>query len=156
MGAVSSTWYQPFAKALFDGVSNDNVDSVFDNISIVCFNYDRCIEHFLTYALSYRFRISLEEARRIVNERLAIHHPYGTVGKLAKTESHIGRDFGRVTDGEELLEASKGIVTFTEQGDTDAYVEIKDVVRQAETLVFLGFGYLGCGDILGIPFLSLV
>ena len=61
---------------------------------------------------------------------------------MAQTESHIGRDFGKVTDGEELLEVSKGIVTFTEQGDTDAYVEIKDIVRQAETLVFLGFGYL--------------
>ena len=142
MDVVSVTWYQPFAKALFDGVSNDNVDSVFDNISIVCFNYDRCIEHFLTYALSYRFPISLEEARRIVNERLTIHHPYGMVGKLAQTEAHIGRDFGRVTDGEVLIEASKGIVTFTEQGDTDTYAEIKDVVRQAETLVFLGFGYL--------------
>ena len=142
MGEVSKTWYQPFAKALFDGVSNDDVDSVFDNISIVCFNYDRCIEHFLTYALSYHFRISLEDARLIVNERLTIHHPYGTVGRLAKTEPHIGRDFGRVTDGEGLIEASKGIVTFTEQRDTDNYVEIKDVVKQAETLVFLGFGYL--------------
>ncbi|MBV9460013.1 MAG: hypothetical protein JO141_21210 [Bradyrhizobium sp.] len=45
---VSQSWLQPFFTTLQDGiVEADNLENIFDNLSIINFNYDRCIEHFL-------------------------------------------------------------------------------------------------------------
>ena len=48
---VDDTWYSAFAQILFQDVPHSQVNGVFDGISIVCFNYDRCIEHYLTCEL---------------------------------------------------------------------------------------------------------
>lgn len=48
---VQTTWYSPFFQLLTENLRNEEVDSVFDNVSIITFNYDRCIEHFLYHAI---------------------------------------------------------------------------------------------------------
>lgn len=67
---------------LFDGVRNSDVDNVGSNITIICFNYDRCIEMYLEHAIVNAFRdVPADRARQIV-ARINIIHPYGSLGNL--------------------------------------------------------------------------
>jgi len=50
-GGIQKTWYSPFFQLLTENVRNEEVDSLFDQISIITFNYDRCIEHFLYHSI---------------------------------------------------------------------------------------------------------
>jgi hypothetical protein len=49
---VRGSWLQAFFSTLQDGVIEaSNIENIFDNLSIINFNYDRCIEHFLFQAM---------------------------------------------------------------------------------------------------------
>jgi len=58
----------------------DDLASMFDNISIICFNYDRCIEHYLYSALVAHYGITKPAAAKIMG-KLRIHHPYGVISR---------------------------------------------------------------------------
>ena len=73
---IDDTWYWTFVKMLLEG--SPPREKLFDNIGVVCFNYDRCIEHYLTCELMRSFSIERKEAADLVN-RLTIWHPYGTI-----------------------------------------------------------------------------
>jgi len=64
---------------LTEGVKCADVDEIFNNVSIVCFNYDRCIEIFLKEALITYYKIDEIKSVDLVG-RLNIIHPYGSVG----------------------------------------------------------------------------
>ena len=48
---VIDTWYLKFFQLLTENVRRDDAHTVFDNLSFVIFNYDRCVEHYLYHAL---------------------------------------------------------------------------------------------------------
>ena len=135
-------WFVPFSKMLFEGVRVDRIDTLFDNLSIVCFNYDRCIEHFLAYSISQHYQVNIGDARQLVYEKLKIIHPYGQVGDLPIPNNRHGVNFGEAIGGERLIEVSSMINTFTEQRDEGKMDAVKAEVSNAETVVFLGFGFL--------------
>ena len=41
------TWLVKFMYMLGRGVPKENVREIFDNVSFIVFNYDRCVEFFL-------------------------------------------------------------------------------------------------------------
>lgn len=138
---IDNTWYVEFAKMLTVGRRKEDLGDLFDEISIVCFNYDRCIQHFLIHALVLLYSIRQEEAEAVVSS-LEIYHPYGTVGELQTNLNPQGTPFGDRVDGETLLRLSNGIRTFNEQvDDAETLNALKSNIADAETLVFLGFGY---------------
>ena len=49
---LMQTWYHKFGEILANDCHKNKIDSIFTNITIICFNYDRTIEQFLTYFLS--------------------------------------------------------------------------------------------------------
>ena len=69
---------------LVRGVPKENVSQIFDNVSFIVFNYDRCIEHFLLFVLQNAYGISDREAGKILVEKLRIIHPYGVVGDICQ------------------------------------------------------------------------
>ena len=73
--AVSGSWYEPFFQRLTEGISRANIAGVFNNVSFITFNYDRCIEHYLLNALQTYYTIPFEEAGLLVNQLVvyAIH-----------------------------------------------------------------------------------
>lgn len=138
MKKLADTWYVSLAQHLFSGIQANEADKVFENVGFIVFNYDRCLEIFLTRALSVYFRIEIEEAKSIVN-KIDIVHPYGSLGDYADT-THRGVVFG--DDDCNLLSVAKRILTFSESiEDENLVAKIKEMVREAETLVFLGFGF---------------
>jgi hypothetical protein len=130
---ILHTWFVKFMSMLCRGVPRENVNEIFDNVSFIVFNYDRCIEHFLIHALQRAYAIPLDQAISIV-EHLDIFHPYGVVGDLRPVP------FG--TTRINVLELAEGIKTYTEQiAAADVKNRAMSMLANAENIVFLGFAY---------------
>jgi hypothetical protein len=125
------TWFVKLMQMLGPGIARGNVGSIFDNVSFIVFNYDRCLEFFLENALQKLYGIKENEAADIVGS-LEIIHPYGLIDRAIP--------FGN-TRGDYVVLAN-GIKTYTEQ-ITDPKIKdlISERIKQADSLVFLGFAY---------------
>jgi hypothetical protein len=138
-----NAWFTPFFQRLTEGVAREDIDNIFENVSFITFNYDRCIEHYLINALKIYYGIDDARAETILS-RLSIHHPYGKVGALPwQREQGATVPFGGDRNGfDNLLSLSRQIKTFTEQveGGEDL-AAVKAHITNAETIVFLGFAF---------------
>ncbi|MCD2324756.1 hypothetical protein LQ953_12095 [Sphingomonas sp. IC-56] len=136
---LSGTWYVGFLQMLTEGLRRGHAHEIFDNVSIITFNYDRCIERFLAQALADYYDFSPSASQEIVSN-LRIFHPYGQVGKLPWQIESGGVAFG--SDYGNLLQLAGQIKTFTEGLDDQQILSgMHDAVGDAEVLVFLGFAF---------------
>lgn len=140
---LDQTWIGSFLRILLDGVADPQ--SVGEGITIICFNYDRCIEFYLREAFIKAFRISRRDAHDIVY-RMNIIHPYGTLGNLPEGSDQYGP--GLLPFGPELkhpfdpFEVAKNIRTYTERMEDVAVIQrIHDAIEECSQLIFLGFGF---------------
>ncbi|ORE89460.1 hypothetical protein ATO7_06255 [Oceanococcus atlanticus] len=142
---LDGTWLLPFFQLITKGAAVHDLHARFEQITLVIFNYDRCVEHFLHSALINHYRIDVASATTIM-ERLTIFHPYGKVGDLP----WMGNDSVRVSFGadpnpSELIALAKQIRTFsesTEEHARDATVQrIRYALDIAQRIVFLGFAF---------------
>src|SRR5581483_3663407 len=78
---LEPSWFYQFGSMLVEGVPLVNIERLFNNIKIICFNYDRCIEHFLINWVAAVYSIPQEDAAREV-AKLVILRPYGIIGPL--------------------------------------------------------------------------
>ena len=138
--AVRGTWLGGFAQLLVQDVEKKDIERIFDNVSVVSFNYDRTIRRFLPFALSSQFAIASNEAE-ILTSKLRIFHPYGSLGVLPWESPSDAVEFG--CERCSLSPVAKNILTFTEQvADNDSLAEMHAAISAAQRVVFLGFGYL--------------
>src|SRR6266850_456551 len=130
IGSIQNTWYVAFLRML--QVPKSELGKLFESVTIICFNYDRCIEHFLVHAISKQYGIKQQEARSLV-ATLRMFRPYGSVGD----------NFGGVPFGSTSLPPLEKVVsslkTYTEQVEDKATLQaMKTALAEAKTLVFLG------------------
>lgn len=138
--SVEKTWLARFVNALTEGVNKSNIDTIFENVTIISFNYDRCIKHFLRDALKIYYRLDDPSATALLNT-LSIYHPYGSTGELP-WESHSGVSFGSESLHNKLLPIANKIRTFTEQiEDDDLVAKMRSSTKKSQQIVFLGFGF---------------
>jgi hypothetical protein len=138
---LKQTWFFDFFRNLNDGVRKPEIERIFDKVSFVVFNYDRCIEHFLHQALQRHFGIEESDATAVM-ERLRIFHPYGTVADLPWQNNREGVPFGHIANRATMKLMASRIKTYTEQVEDDGVLkEIHDEFTSADTLVFLGFSF---------------
>jgi hypothetical protein len=127
---LADTWLVKFAHMLGRGVTRENAREIFDHVSFIVFNYDRCIEYFLQNALRLLYGIREEEAFSIVGN-LRIIHPYGVVGNA---------EFGH--GRADYVALANQVKTYTEQmTNADVLKAVRDEVQSAQCIVFLGFAY---------------
>jgi len=137
---VRKTWLGGFAQLLVQDKPRAKLDDIFDNVSVVCFNYDRTIRRFLPLALASQYAIGSADAEALAL-KLPIYHPYGSLGRLP-WEGREAVEFGNV-DGADLLRVASNIRTFTESElDPAALAGMSNAILGADRIVFLGFGYL--------------
>jgi hypothetical protein len=130
---LATTWLVKFMHMLGRNVPRENVREIFDSVSFIVFNYDRCIEYFLGHALQKVYGIGENEAFDIVSD-LHIIHPYGTAGSLLEVPFGAASADYRKLAGE--------IKTYTEQlGAGDVVTQIRNEVYRVKSIVFLGFAY---------------
>lgn len=141
LSRVSKSWFIPFFQMLHEGVQEPDIAGIFDQVSFITFNYDRCIEHYLSHALSSYYRLDLREAEQVVN-LLRIEHPYGQVGRLPWQNPRGATRFGKDFHPQDLPQVASQIRSFTERiEDGGMIARAKTLIAEAEVVVYLGFSY---------------
>lgn len=133
-----NSWYFPFMRMLTMGTRSDDPRALFQNIRFVVFNYDRCLELVLLHTLRGYYGLQPEDALEILAE-IEIIHPYGSIGLLGGVPGP-GIPFGY--QHANIREIANGIKTFTESVGEHIVERARKVVADADTIVFLGFGFL--------------
>src|SRR4051794_22218360 len=114
LGRLGGAWHIRFLRRLVQSVPRSSVEQIFEKVSFVSFNYDRCLEYFLFHSLQSVFGINAANANSAL-ENLTIIHPFGSVGDLSEV------DFGGPPDGvnPDIVHILKGIRTYTEVTGSD-------------------------------------
>lgn len=139
---IENTWYLPFFKSLTENCSVQDLPARFQSITLIIFNYDRCIENFLLFSLMSLYRLSVQEVAELMNH-LKVVHPYGTVGSLnwLNPLSSTLVAFGEELHSRQLVSHSAAIRTFTEGAHSDYVQQMKLSMENTERLIFLGFAF---------------
>jgi hypothetical protein len=137
----ADTWIVKFFRVLGRGVSIQNKSKLFNNVSFIIFNYDRCIEHFLLNATRQLYSLGEAEALSLFPANFFIH-PYGVAAPFSKP-SNPGVPFGGSPDRhDDYYWLSDNIRTYTERMSNDNEVQIiHDALSNAKKIVFLGFAF---------------
>lgn len=139
---VESTWFNSFFQLLTENCQVTDIEERLSRVTIITFNYDRCIEHYLYGALQNYYGVAPERAAQALSH-LQIFHPYGAVAPLPWQKRHEGIEFGANVGGQALISASEGIRTFSEGIDpkVSEIVEIRETLKNADRVAFLGFAF---------------
>lgn len=128
-------WYQLLFERMTDGLKS--IDEFENNkVSVVTFNYDRSLEHYLCTSLRSLFGV--DRARALSQlERLELIHVYGLLG-----EYPTRRDYEPTLRGDEIFEAAEAMKIIHEgEANTDSLKIARQWIQTAERILFLGFGY---------------
>jgi len=139
---LESTWFNAFWQLMTENCQAEELENRFSSISLIIFNYDRCIEHFLYHSLINVYRLETEQAAKIVST-IKVYHPYGVVGNLPWQRKQDAIVFGGEPDHHLLVKLASKIKTFTEGTDPGAseISEIRSSMLNAEVVLFLGFAF---------------
>lgn len=139
---TQNTWLDALFRVVIDGCTADELEERFSAISLVVFNYDRCIEHYLFHALRNYYKINEQRAAALIT-RIRIYHPYGSVGELPWQNPLEHVAYGADPSADQLLTLKDGIKTFTEGTDPDSsdLALIRAALGSAPRVLFLGFAY---------------
>ncbi|QPF90974.1 hypothetical protein [Bradyrhizobium commune] len=115
-----------------------DVPHAFKRLTIINFNYDRCIEHYLFWSLK-RIGLSTDEAASTV-AGLNILRPYGTLGSILPG-SRTFLQFGANANSSVSLDLTSRIRTFTESQSLHDTDQLAASLEAAAMIIFLGFGF---------------
>jgi hypothetical protein len=141
---IRKSWLHDFLMCLLEGVEQErNLDQIFDNVSVITFNYDRCLEHFLLYRLTQTFpKKGQQYFVDLLTKKFKIRHPYGVVGKLPWQATTGGVDFGADASAHQLVFLAPHIRTYSERIEEEAALrEWDEMVSKADRIIFLGFHF---------------
>ena len=142
-GSVNKSWMNDLFYLLHIGRFADELDGFFDNLTIINFNYDRCIEQFFFYILKQFYHEKTREyIGDLITKKLKVIHPYGYLGRLSWQGPAGSVPFGAHPSQVDLHTLSQGIKTYTERVDDDAILQdIGQVLGEAHQIIILGFHY---------------
>lgn len=154
-------WYRELLNQLTDGRTEPDDFRISQNtnkVSFITFNYDRSLEHYLHYTLQRKFKYANPSDISEEINSIPIIHVYGMVASLEwqdnSTNIHqlsynINKNMPLGIDADEM---SKNIFVMHNNRDNPNVEESKNLLRQANSIYFLGFGYLKENmEILDIP-----
>lgn len=131
-------WLKQLWYMMREGVPRHDPQRIFDNLSIINFNYDRTLEVFLLRALCDMFDLTSRNAADLI-EAASIFHPYGLVDRLS-VDSASGTVFGG-SERVDLKRLCNNIRTYCESEISETKVAFGINLRNARNVVFLGFAY---------------
>jgi hypothetical protein len=140
--SLEKTWYLPFFRTLTENCRSEDLLERFSAVTLIIFNYDRCIEHFLFHALKNYYNLKDADVISIISN-LTIIHPYGTVGALQWQEklSSTIIEFGSEIHTRDIIEYANRIRTFTEGAHSEIMSTLQKKMRSANRLIYLGFAF---------------
>ena len=138
------TWFNPFFRLVTENCEKKDLPERFEKISLVIFNYDRCVEEYLFTALKKYYQIEDSEVAEII-KHMKIIHPYGYVGPLKWENKPHWVSFGFEPNLDSLLVQSQLIQTFTEKpvSQVDEITALHSLIAGADKVCFIGFAFHG-------------
>ena len=138
--SAHNTWLFQLLSMVLAGTELKADRPIFENLTIINFNYDRIVEHFLYLALQ-RVGSRHQDAAADAVSRLKMLRPYGSIGRLRWQSASDGISFG-VQSTLGTIAAAANIRTFTEQFDDAALKkQMTSELERAHAIFFVGFGY---------------
>lgn len=134
---VTKNWYEYFYNKLIGRIFEE-----FDtnNISILTFNYERSLEHYLLTALKHSYGKTEKECAAKV-QSIPIIHVYGSLGSLPGLGENP-LEYGADTNPENLRQAAEGIKIINERPTSmEGFEQAQSLLNESEVICFLGFGY---------------
>lgn len=138
--ASQSTWLNSFFQLITENCTFDDLPQRLKQVGIICFNYDRCIEHYMFHSLRNYYGVNDKDARDMLC-MLDIYHPYGSVGNLPWMERDLSVDFGEEPTAQLLVKLAKCIRTFTEESEEQGISKVGQLMHAPKRLTFLGFAF---------------
>jgi len=125
----------------------NNMNTSFDEfgankLSIVTFNYDRTVEHFLFTSLKNSYDKSDDECAKAISA-IPIIHLHGSLGRLP-WQGNPSRSYEPITNESALTVAASSIKIIHEDisdGRDRDFERAKELLAKAEQVRCLGFGY---------------
>ncbi|MFZ4166989.1 hypothetical protein [Brevundimonas sp. NPDC058933] len=133
--ASHNTAFADLFRLIVGSVPLNRMDYAFSRLKVINFNYDRCLEQFMTRAVMDYSGTDLRRAQEIVSQA-TILHPYGSLGPLTSKA-----DFGQKLDWIDIKAVSENIRTFSEEIGSKEHTDIKSLASSASRLVFMGCAY---------------
>ncbi len=152
-GGIEGTWFNGFFKRLTENCKPSGLAERLSSVVLIIFNYDRCIEQYLYYALQNFYRsLNTSEVGALLRN-VEIYHPYGTVGSIPWLRRDDAIEYGAIPSTEQLLKLTSQIKTFTEGTDQAAsdIAAIRLLMKNSLRLVFLGFAFHRLNNELLLP-----
>ena len=133
------SWYQH----LFDSVYTRKFEDVKRNrLSILTYNYDRSLEHFLHVSVRAIYKKGDDEVATMLTN-IPVIHLHGSLGKYS-CDGKGGRRYRPAETIEDLKHAMAAIKVIGEDIDVSQDPQFRrahELFREAKRVVFLGFGY---------------
>jgi hypothetical protein len=138
----SSTYFSVLFQQITENCKFADLPNRLRQLGFVIFNYDRCIEHYLHYAICNYYSVDERDASEAL-QALQIFHPYGTVGSLPTQLNGPLVALGAEPTARQLLDLASRIKTFTEgtnplQSDI---LSLRAMLATCTRVVFLGFAF---------------
>ncbi|HQS69997.1 MULTISPECIES: hypothetical protein [unclassified Novosphingobium] len=141
-GKVAEHWIYQLGQLITSGVPRSKIGETLERLTIINFNYDRSVEHFLPYALVMAYGIDLKEAREVIADKLDVVHPHGMIGRLPWQKGEAAQAEWGVEQPWNIHTIATQLSSLTERrADRNAVRDIRLAVASAQRIVFLGFGF---------------
>lgn len=139
-GKIAEYWIYQLGQLITSGVPRSKIGQTLEQLTIINFNYDRSVEHFLPYALVMAYGIELKEAQQVIAEKLDIVHPHGSIGRLPWQKGEAPQAEWGVEQPWNIHAIAAQLKSLNERSsDRNALRDIRLSVASAKRLVFLGF-----------------
>jgi hypothetical protein len=114
-----------------------------NRLSVVTFNYDRSLEHFLTTVIAKTFGRTDGNANKIRNHLVGVVlHVYGQLGGYFANSREQARAYEPTESVEALERAAKDIEIIPEaRDDSGRFDTARRILVDADQIAFLGFGF---------------
>lgn len=138
----NENWLFQLGRMIVAGVPRSKAEQCFDNLSIINFNYDRSVQHFLPWMIHMAFGMTLSEARQLVAARLKMIYPLGSAGRLPWEQGESPDvDWGN-EEPWNLHALVKEVRTISEMRSRPQLAQkIIGEIAGGKRIVFLGFGF---------------
>jgi hypothetical protein len=137
----SDSWLAYLLRDLTRGYGKDDLAIAISKISIINFNYDRCVQHFAYHWLQRIYDLSESESANVC-KGIKIYHPYGSLGPLPHENPNGGIPYGGEVHAQRLIDIAGRIQTYSEAVDELREPSfLASELATARRLVFLGFGF---------------
>lgn len=134
---LGKTWLRDLGHLLFTRLPRAKVEGVFDDLVVINFNYDRCLELALFGSLQGAYGLPEDEAAELV-AKLRVFRPYGSLGRLKLGAGLRGVPFGPPPG--HLSDLADQLRVYNEPAAETCDIEaMQSALGDAATIVMLGF-----------------